>query len=230
VLVVDDQRLLAGALCLGLRREGLEPVVAPVTDRDALIALVRAEPPALVLLDLDLGAALVDGTDLVAPCVAAGARVLVLSGTKNQIWIAAALEQGACAAVDKAMPFEDLLRVVLSAARGDTVLAPSERHSLLHQLRSHRASRRQELAPFESLTPREQQVLQALSAGMTVPRIAESWVVSEATVRSQVHAVLRKLAVRSQLEAVAAAARVGWADQRASWLAQPATGQHTSVV
>jgi two-component system nitrate/nitrite response regulator NarL len=45
---------------------------------------------------------------------------------------------------------------------------------------------------------------------MTVPRIAETWVVSQATVRSQVHAVLRKLAVRSQLEAVAAAARVGW--------------------
>jgi two-component system, NarL family, nitrate/nitrite response regulator NarL len=45
---------------------------------------------------------------------------------------------------------------------------------------------------------------------LTVPRIAESWVVSEATVRSQVHAVLRKLAVKSQLEAVAAALRVGW--------------------
>jgi two-component system, NarL family, nitrate/nitrite response regulator NarL len=43
-----------------------------------------------------------------------------------------------------------------------------------------------------------------------VSRIAEIWVVSEATVRSQVHAVLSKLAVRSQLEAVAAAARVGW--------------------
>jgi DNA-binding NarL/FixJ family response regulator len=210
VLVVDDQRLLADALCLALRREGFEPVVAPVTDRDDLVARVRAEPPALVLLDLDLGGALGDGVDLVAPCVAAGARVLVLTGTKNQVWIAAALEQGACAAIDKAVPYDDLVRVVLSAARGDTVLAPSERHRLLCQLRSHRAMRRQELAPFESLTPREQQVLRALSAGMTVPRIAETWVVSQATVRSQVHAVLSKLAVRSQLEAVAAATRVGW--------------------
>jgi two-component system, NarL family, nitrate/nitrite response regulator NarL len=210
VLVVDDQRLLADALCLALRRAGLQPELAPITCRDALVARVHADPPALVLLDLDLGGALGDGTDLVAPCVAAGSRVLVLSGTTDELWIAAALEQGACAAVDKAVPFDDLLRVVLSAARGDTVLAPSDRHLLLHQLRAHRASRRQELAPFQSLTPREQQVLRALSAGMTVPRIAETWVVSQATVRSQVHAVLRKLAVRSQLEAVAAAARVGW--------------------
>jgi DNA-binding NarL/FixJ family response regulator len=210
VLVVDDQRLLADALCLALRREGLEPDLAPVNGRDEVVAFVRADPPSLVLLDLDLGGALGDGTDLVAPCVAAGSRVLVVTGTTDEIWIAAALEQGACGAVDKAAPFDHLLGVVLCAARGDTVLAPSERLRLLTRLRSHRASRQQELAPFESLTPREQQVLRALSAGLTVPRIAEAWVVSQATVRSQVHAVLYKLSVRSQLEAVAAASRVGW--------------------
>jgi DNA-binding NarL/FixJ family response regulator len=201
VLLVDDQRLLVDALCVALRAEGLEPELAPVSSRDALVDRVRTSSPALVLLDLDLGGALGDGTDLVAPCV---------SGVTDELWIAAALEQGACAAVDKAVPFEDLLRTVLCAARGDTVMAPHERQRLLDRLRSHRRERRQELAPFESLTPREQQVLRALSAGMTVPRIAEAWVVSQATVRSQVHAVLSKLCVRSQLEAVAAANRVGW--------------------
>ncbi|HET8664539.1 MAG TPA: response regulator transcription factor [Nocardioides sp.] len=210
VLIVDDQRLLADALCLALRREGLEPDLAPVTSRDALVDRVQSSSPALVMLDLDLGGELGDGTDLVAPCVAAGSRVLVVSGVTDELWIAAALEQGACAAVDKGVAFEDLLSTVLSAARGDTVMAPHERQRLLDRLRCHRRRRRQELAPFESLTPREQQVLRALSAGMTVPRIAESWVVSQATVRSQVHAVLSKLCVRSQLEAVAAANRVGW--------------------
>jgi DNA-binding NarL/FixJ family response regulator len=210
VLLVDDQRLLVDALCVALRAEGLEPELAPVSSRDALVDRVRTSSPALVLLDLDLGGALGDGTDLVAPCVSAGSRVLVVSGVTDELWIAAALEQGACAAVDKAVPFEDLLRTVLCAARGDTVMAPHERQRLLDRLRSHRRERRQELAPFESLTPREQQVLRALSAGMTVPRIAEAWVVSQATVRSQVHAVLSKLCVRSQLEAVAAANRVGW--------------------
>jgi DNA-binding NarL/FixJ family response regulator len=210
VLIVDDQRLLAESLSLALRLEGLEPVVAPVASRAELVELVRADPPTLVLLDLDLGAALGDGAQLVAPCVAVGARVLVLTGTKDTVWIATALEQGACTAIDKAVPFDELLGLVLTAARGETVQPPAERQGLLDQLRSHRASRRRDLAPFESLTPREQQVLRALSSGLTVPRIADAWVVSEATVRSQVHAVLCKLAVRSQLEAVAAASRVGW--------------------
>jgi DNA-binding NarL/FixJ family response regulator len=210
VLIVDDQRLLADSLCLALGLEGLEAEVAPITDRNDLVERVRAEPPGLVLLDLDLGVALGDGADLVAPCVAVGARVLVLSGTTSQMWIAAALEQGACGAIDKRIPFDELLRLVLSTARGGIVLPPAERERLLDQLRSHRVTRQRALAPFQSLTPREQQVLRALSVGLTVPRIAERWVVSEATVRSQVHAVLRKLAVKSQLEAVAAALRVGW--------------------
>ena len=210
VLIVDDQRLLVDSLCLALRLEGLEPVVSSAADVSGLLESVQADPPALVLLDLDLGGALGDGTDLVAPFVAAGARVLVLTGTTDELWIAAALEQGACGAIDKGIPFEDLLSLVLSAARGETVMDPEERQRLLHRLQSHRLARERDLAPFESLTPREQQVLRALSLGHTVTHIAQTWVVSESTVRSQVHAVLRKLDVRSQLEAVAAATRVGW--------------------
>jgi DNA-binding NarL/FixJ family response regulator len=210
VLIVDDQRLLVDSLSLALRLEGLEPVVSSAADASGLLESVRADPPALVLLDLDLGGALGDGTDLVAPFVAAGARVLVLTGTTDELWMAAALEQGACAAIDKGIPFDDLLSVVLSAARGETVMDPEERQRLLHRLQSHRLARERDLAPFESLTPREQQVLRALSLGHTVTHIAQTWVVSESTVRSQVHAVLRKLDVRSQLEAVAAATRVGW--------------------
>jgi DNA-binding NarL/FixJ family response regulator len=210
VLIVDDQRLLVDSLNLALRLEGLEPVVASAADAAGLLEIVRADPPALVLLDLDLGGALGDGTDLVAPCVAVGARVLVLTGTTDELWMAAALEQGACAAIDKGIPFDELLRVVLSAARGETVMPPEERQRLLHRLQTHRAARERALAPFASLTPREQQVLRALSLGQTVSHIADAWVVSESTVRSQVHAVLRKLDVRSQLEAVAAATRVGW--------------------
>ena len=54
------------------------------------------------------------------------------------------------------------------------------------------------------LTPREAQVLQLLHAGQPVRTIADSFAVAEATVRSQVKSLLRKLAVNSQLSAVAA--------------------------
>nr|WP_253945550.1 helix-turn-helix transcriptional regulator [Nocardioides sp. zg-DK7169] len=73
------------------------------------------------------------------------------------------------------------------------------------------------------LTRRELTILGLLYAGDNVGRIAAQLGVSEATVRSQVRAVLRKLAVNSQLAAVAAYAslveerrvpdRGGWSPQ-----------------
>ena len=53
-------------------------------------------------------------------------------------------------------------------------------------------------------------MLHALAAGHSVGCIATAWFVSEATVRSQVRAILTKLGVSSQLEAVAAAHRQQW--------------------
>ena len=58
-------------------------------------------------------------------------------------------------------------------------------------------------------------MLRALAAGHTVGAIAEAWFVSEATVRSQVRAILTKLGVSSQLEAVAMAHAAVWF--RVSW-------------
>ena len=62
----------------------------------------------------------------------------------------------------------------------------------------------------EQLTTVEADVLRALGPGDSVSRIAEKRVVSEATVRTQVRAVLQKLGVTSQLEAVARARAADW--------------------
>jgi DNA-binding NarL/FixJ family response regulator len=57
---------------------------------------------------------------------------------------------------------------------------------------------------------REREVLAHLMKGRTVREIAVSGVVSEATVRTQVKAILAKLDVTSQIAAVGLAHQVGW--------------------
>lgn len=76
--------------------------------------------------------------------------------------------------------------------------------------RRERAEREHRLAPFESLTDREREVLGELMRGRQVEEISHDLFVSEATVRTHVRAILQKLAVRSQLAAVARAREVGW--------------------
>lgn len=90
--------------------------------------------------------------------------------------------------------------------------SPSQRR----HLRSALADRRDRLealrAPFQQLTPREQDVLAGLVRGLSAPAIAEEAIVSATTVRSQIRAILLKLGVHSQLEAVSLARRARWPD------------------
>ena len=151
-----------------------------------------------------------DGTQLVRPFTQAGARVLIVSGVTDRCHLAAAVEQGAVGCVSKSQPFDVLLEAVLSVVRGEQVLRPDERHKMVSDLRCRREHDRALRAPYDRLTHREQQVLHALGQGLSVRHIAESWVLSEATVRTQVRGVLMKLGVTSQLEAVAHATRAGW--------------------
>jgi DNA-binding NarL/FixJ family response regulator len=156
VLIVDDHQLLAQSLAVALGAEGVPADVADLASRQALIEGVRAAPPPLVLLDLELGGAVGDGSTLVRPFVQAGSRVLVVSGTDDVVRRGTALEQGAMGLVHKSEPFEDLLAKTLAAASGAQVMNEAERQALIGAARDARKGREVLREPFDRLTPREQ--------------------------------------------------------------------------
>lgn len=209
VLIVEDHALLAQTLVIALNAEGCRARVAELTGRAELLQQVRRLRPGVVLLDLDLGA-LGDGVALVQPLTELGARVLVVSGTTDRLRLAETVERGAAGFLSKQVPFEELLSAVLEVVAQRPVLSTARRYELMAELRSARAARSKDLAPFKTLTPKERAVLAALAHGQRAETIAAATMVSEATVRSQIRAVLAKLGVNSQLEAVALAWSVGW--------------------
>lgn len=210
VLLVDDHVLLSETLAVALRAEGLQARLADLGSREELIAAVVADPPDLVLLDLELGPPIGDGSTLVRPFVQAGARVVVVSASRRRTQIGTAVEQGAVGYLDKSAPFHTLLTAVLAAVHGRPVMTAEQRLALLQDLWAARDGEAAAREPFERLTTREEQVLRELGTGKPVGAIAAEWFVSEATVRTQVRGVLMKLGVTSQLEAVALALRSGW--------------------
>ena len=209
VLIVEDHELLAQTLVIALNAEGCRARVAQLISPEMLLQQVRALRPGVVLLDLSLGA-LGDGVRLVAPLTELGARVLVVSGTTDTLRLAETVELGAVGFLSKQAPFEQLLSTVLDVVAQRPVLSTARRKELIARLRSARAARSQDLAPFKALTPRERAVLTGLAQGQRAETLAEAAVVSEATVRSQIRSVLAKLGVNSQLEAVALVWKVGW--------------------
>lgn len=209
VLLVEDHALLAQSLAIALNAEGCRARVAELVDAATVLRQVRTLRPSVVLLDLDLGI-LGDGVDLVQPLTALGASVLVVSGSTNRLRLAETVERGAVGFLSKTTAFEHLMSTVLDVVAQRPVLSTARRYELMAELRATRSTRRKDLAPFKSLTPRERSVLDALAKGHRVEAIAAAAVVSEATVRSQIRSVLAKLGVNSQLEAVALAWTVGW--------------------
>jgi DNA-binding NarL/FixJ family response regulator len=210
VLIVEDHQLLAQSLSFALMAEGFTVTIADLGSRDGVLEAFDRSGADIVLLDLDLGGTIGDGLSLVSPLRDRHARVLVVSGSTDRPRLAGCLERGAVGVLPKSTPYEQLVDAVLAVAEGKPVMPDAERHALLAEVRAWRARQRQELAPFESLTAREAQVLAALMDGQGCDAIAAAWFVSEATVRTQIRGVLTKLGVCSQLAAAAQAQRVGW--------------------
>ena len=209
VLIIEDHTLLAETMVIALEARSCCARIAGLTSIAMVLQQVRTLRPEVVLLDLDLGH-LGDGVALVKPLTELGARVLVVSGTTDQLRLARAVELGAVGFLSKQIPFDQLLSTVLDVVAQRPVLSTSRRYELLADLRAARAARKKDLAPFTTLTPRERTVLAGLAQGHRAETIAAAAVVSEATVRSQIRGLLAKLGVNSQLEAVALAWTVGW--------------------
>jgi DNA-binding NarL/FixJ family response regulator len=214
VLLVDDHSLFAQSVEIGLRAAGLTARRVEPRSAADIVAECSAAEGATVLLDLRLGTGVdgvpIDGLDLVAPITRAGCRVVVMTGETGDGTWGTAVERGAVTVLPKDCDLETLIHVLTAVHDGRAVLHEGRRQDLLAAARRDRAEEERQLAPFRSLSPREDEVLHHLAAGLPAAAIAAAGYVSEATVRTQIRAVLTKLGVTSQLQAVALARRAGW--------------------
>src|SRR3989440_11669282 len=105
----------------------------------------------------------------------------------------------------------DAVRVV---AAGEALLAPTVTRRLLD--RFARALPDEKPPPsLEALTARELEILRLVAGGLSNAEIAEQLVVTEATVKTHVSSVLRKLHLRDRVQAVVAAYDAGLVQPRA---------------
>ena len=211
VLIVEDHLLLAQLLAGALEGHGIDAAVAASTDPAVLGTQVDADT--LVLLDLHLGEG-EDGSAYVTSLRAAGARVLVLTGSEDLLAIGRALDAGAIDVLPKSLPFEELVDAVAAASAASRPRDRAARYRLVQAAKDREARRDAAKSVLDRLTPREREVLDSLTLGASAEEIAAAGVVSLATVRTQIHAILGKLGAHSQIAAVARARQIfddlGW--------------------
>ncbi|MDQ4054475.1 MAG: LuxR C-terminal-related transcriptional regulator [Actinomycetota bacterium] len=128
--------------------------------------------------------------------------LLLTEADRGPLW-GAMFEVGVARILQSSTTMADLLRVITQLRKGAGWNCGTEREELVEAWHRAQAERAAARARMSSLTRRELEVLRQLHLGHSVRQIAEHNRVAPSTVRSQVHSVLRKLGVNSQLAAAA---------------------------
>jgi DNA-binding NarL/FixJ family response regulator len=203
VLLADDQELVRIGLRLVLEAHGGVEVVAEAADGAEAVRLARELRPDVVLMDVRMP--VLDGIAAVRELAAAdldpAPRVVMLTTYDLDEYVFAALRAGAAGFLLKDASRERLVEAIRVVHAGDALLSPS----VTRRLVADYARRRGPVAPsaaLAALTPRERETLTLVARGLSNQEIAERLVVTEATVKSHVSAVLTKLGLRDRVQAV----------------------------
>jgi DNA-binding NarL/FixJ family response regulator len=213
VVLADDQALVRGGFAMILSaREDIE-VVGEASNGEEAVALVSRERPDVVLMDVRMPG--VDGLEATRRIAAvSSARVIVLTTYDVDDAVFAALRAGASGFMLKDVRPAELVEAVRVVARGDALLAPSVTRRLLDRFAGGLP---EGPAPdISELTEREVEVLRLVALALTNAEIAERLVLTEATVKTHVSSVLRKLGLRDRVQAVVLAYDLGLVRPRPS--------------
>ncbi|MEN8582619.1 response regulator transcription factor [Arthrobacter sp. KBS0703] len=217
VLLVDDQPLLRMGFRLILEGEDDLEVVGEASDGAEAIARVRELTPDVVLMDVRMP--VLDGIEATRAIAGSGAcsRIIILTTFDLDEYAFAGLQAGASAFLLKDVAPADLVRAVRVVASGDAVVAPRITRRLLEtyvrgngvpaDAPSASPGHRDPL--LEDLTPRETEMLEAMSEGLSNAEIAHRYFLSEATVKTHVRRILTKLHLRDRVQAVVYAYETG---------------------
>ena len=216
VVIADDQALVRGGFRMILdAREDME-VVAEAGDGAEAVAVVDEQQPNVVLMDVRMPN--VDGIEATRRIVASGspARIIILTTHDIDEYVFAALRAGASGFMLKDVRPAELVEGIRVVARGDALLAPSVTRRLLDRFAGDLTEPAPAPTGLDELTEREVEVLRFVALALSNSEIAARLVLTEATVKTHVSSVLRKLGLRDRVQAVVYAYDVGLVRPRSS--------------
>lgn len=210
VFVVEDQAPLLKALIkfLGTRPE-LE-VVGSAMSGEAAVEAILADPPDVVLLDLELPG--LDGIGVLRQVKPArpAVQVLILTTFDDEAKVYEAVQSGASGYLVKRMATEKVADAILEVQAGGVVLEPRIARRFWNYFQSVKA--RPPERDTRGLTDLELEVLQFIAKGLSNAEVGRVMNLERRTVRTHLGHIYEKLGVASHVEAVVAALKLGLVD------------------
>ncbi|HEY4046851.1 MAG TPA: response regulator transcription factor [Acidobacteriaceae bacterium] len=197
LLIVDDHPVVRAGLSSMLRKQTALKVVGAVHGGEEAIAFHKHNPVNVILLDLRMpklnGIETLQALQKIDPA----AKVIILSSFEFDEEIYRAVQAGAKGYLSKDTSRAEIMAAIVAVHEGKTYFPPPIAAKL-----SERRSR-------SSLSPRELEILEMLSKGLTNKEIARVLCISQFTVRNHINRITEKLEVGDRTEATTVAIQQG---------------------
>jgi DNA-binding NarL/FixJ family response regulator len=217
ILIVDDHPLFRQGLREVLAAQPDLDVIGEASDGEEALRMARELAPNVVLMDVNLPT--MNGLQVARRLrhEAPNTRAIVLTGYDDDEQVFHAVRAGAHAYFPKDVMPEKLVEAVREVSAGryvlkdlvmdDAQLAPwlfkqVERFGIVEGEFGDEA--------FVPLSPREMEILQYITRGMSNKEIAHQLGISHQTVKNHMTSILRKLNVEDRTQAAVYALRRGW--------------------
>ena len=192
ILIVDDHELIRSGLANLLAQHKYDVVAEAATSSQAL-ALINTHKPEIVLVDINLGSS--SGIDLIKEMKKFGSKskFVVLTMQDDNQTLESAKEAGAIAFITKSAPTDSLLEILQAITTGSDKF-----------LKAGKINQIKPTKDFD-LTARELEVLALLPTGATANAIGAVLFLTEATIKTHLANIYRKLAANNRAQAVSIA-------------------------
>lgn len=221
VLLIDDHALVRGGIEELLQSRGVQ-VVASVGSGEEGVRRATDLQTDLILLDVKMAG--MSGIETLHKLRSSGVSVpvVMLTMSREDDDLSAALRGGAQGYLLKDIDPEDLVPALKAVLQGGSVVANELVGSLARLVQGDQkqgspvspSATEKQAAPFSELTPRELEILECIADGSSNKMIARTLDISEGTVKLHVKSILRKLGMRSRVEAAVSAVGHGLSKNR----------------
>lgn len=206
ILLIDDHPMLRNGVKQLIALDDRLQVVAEASNGVQGVELAGLHDPDLILLDLNMPG--MNGLDTLVQLrtIDLSGRIVVFSVSNHEDDVVNALKRGADGYLLKDMEPEELLKSLHQAAAGQMVLSETLTNVLVASLRENRPAEERDI---EQLTRRERDILKLITQGMTNKAIARKLSITESTVKVHVKHLLKKMKLKSRVEAAVWALQSG---------------------
>lgn len=210
VLLVEDHPVLRGVIRLACEHSQDLAIVGEVDDGEQALEVAREVSPDVIVLDLTLPGVL-QGLDVARRLRADGstAKILVLTGRNDDRSVFDSIRAGADGFLEKTAGVRFIADALSRVAAGERVFTPDQERSAVQELGRMARQARASSGAQASITPRELEILEFVSLGLTVKQVATRLGLSPRTVEAHIAKIYRKLGVRNRVQALSRAASLG---------------------